>query len=571
MSSRIDLDRWQESREWYYLWCQIVILYGLLLARSQIESSIWYSQRESFLENKQVPKSNKPDSSKKNQAAADKSSANAGSKKAANSAPASAREKGSPPANKAKQDSNPKAKPKAAAGPASSSTADEKTMPADRPASNSSAKVAADLALPANAGTDAEVKIQSKAKAKTEAKTEAKTGAKTGTKAGPTAPAVHEATAKAAGQDLSPSAVEPVGDMQAGEGDGIKAADSAGSAEAPAAASEPAASASGAAATTAKPSLRPNNIVIGLALAVMGVGIVAVVTLFTPTPTRDQDIPYLLEPLEKHLDAHLRYKAPHSPEHKDWRSDYATEQFIWRNELSKIMLGAPDAKPIENKRDFLLYLGDSFFKDEPHFEEAKTSYLTATATKRIPHEKAYDYSDDELWRRIGYCDIRLGLYDEAEIWLKKAMDINEAAAKGKPRELVLANTYNRILENSAENYARKGQPQLAENIVKMRLKEMGQPEPDFCIEVPVVYDLALAKQAEGNLKQAEHFYEIAIKLCNDADAKRGGVVPETITDNNRDLARVLMDYSHLLRQMHRNDEAIAAMRRALIICDNPPP
>ncbi len=303
----------------------------------------------------------------------------------------------------------------------------------------------------------------------------------------------------------------------------------------------------------------------------MGVGIVAVVTLFTPTP-HDQDLPYLLEPLEKHLDVHLRYKPPNTPERKDWRGEYATEQFIWRNELSKIMLGAADApKPIENKRDFLLYLGDSFFKDEPHFEEAKSSYLTATVTKRIPHAGAYDYSDDELWRRIAYCDIRLGLYPEAEIWLKKAMEINEAAAKGKPRELVLANTYNRILENMAENYARKGEPQLAENYVKMRLKSMGQPNPDFCIEVPVVYDLALTKESEGDLKQAAHFFEIAIKLCNAVDTKRGGVVPETSTDNNRDLARVLKDYSHLLRKMHRNDEAIAAMRRALIICDNPPP
>jgi hypothetical protein len=263
-----------------------------------------------------------------------------------------------------------------------------------------------------------------------------------------------------------------------------------------------------AAVTGTTPPLRPSNIVIGLCLAVIGVVIVAVITLFTPTPTRDQDIPYLLEPLEKQLDTHLRYKAPRLDERKDWRSDFATEQFIWRNEISRIMLGNPEAKPIENKRDYLLYLADSYFKDEPHFEEAKASYLTATVTKRIPHENAYDYSDDELWRRIAYCDIRLGLYDEAETWLKKALKINEDAAKLKP-DTILTDRRNRILDNLAENYSRKGQPKLAEELVNQRLREMSQPDIDNCVEVSVLYDMALAKQNEGDLKQAEHLYKLS--------------------------------------------------------------
>jgi tetratricopeptide (TPR) repeat protein len=330
------------------------------------------------------------------------------------------------------------------------------------------------------------------------------------------------------------------------------------------------------------------------------VGIVAVIYLFTPTPTKDQDLPYLLEPVERFLDAKTRYKAPHSQDKKDWKSDLSTEQFIWRNELSKIMLGAPDAKPIEQKRDFLLYLGDSFFRDEPHFDESKAAYLTASATKRMPHINAYDYTDDELWRRIAYCDLRLGKYDEAEVWFKKALSLNEDAIKALPDlgianksslpytdlaieytkkgqqkfadQLVsLANSRNEIIANLAEVYCRKGQPQMAEELIKQRLKEMKQPNPDFCIEVNLLHDIALAKQGEGDLIKAEHFYKLAIKDCAAEDAKRGVVAPEGSNDNNRELARILKDYSHLLRQLHRNEEAIAAMRRSLLIYDNPPP
>jgi tetratricopeptide (TPR) repeat protein len=325
-----------------------------------------------------------------------------------------------------------------------------------------------------------------------------------------------------------------------------------------------------AAARETEPKRRPSNILVGLCLAVIGVSLVGVSTLFTRPPTRDQDVPYLLEPLEKHLDANLRYKPPLTVEHKDWRSDFVTEQLIWTNEISKIMLGAVDAKPIENKRDFMLYLADSYFKDEPHFEEAKAAYLTASATPRIAHLNAYDYSDDELWRRLGYCDMRLGHYDEAETWLKKALKINEDAAKIKPDQ-VLKNTRSKILDNLAENYSRKGEPREAEETINMRLHEMSLADASKCVEIPVLFNLALAKEKEGDLGQAESFYKLAIKQCGVEDLKRGGVVAESADDNNRSLARVLMSYSHLLRLLHRNDEAVASMRRALCIYDNPPP
>lgn|GEM_PF-738355 len=315
---------------------------------------------------------------------------------------------------------------------------------------------------------------------------------------------------------------------------------------------------------------KPSNIVIGLCLAVLGVVIVALITLFTPTPTKDQDIPYLLDPLEKQLDAHLRYKKPSSLESKDWRREFVIEQSIWTNEVSKIILGRADAKPIELKRDYLLYLGDSYFKDEPHFAEAKAAYLTANAAPRIPHENTYDLGDDELWRRIGYCDIRLRFYDEAITWLKKAEKLNAEAAKSNP-DLSLKATRARILDNLAECYTRMGQPKKGEETVQLRLAEMRQKYIDQCVEVPVLYNMALVKEAQGDLKAAEHFYKLGIKVYAAEDERNHKVVvPESINDTNRGLARLLMSYSHMLRQADRNDEAIAAMYRALCIYDNPP-
>ncbi|MBS1997179.1 MAG: tetratricopeptide repeat protein, partial [Cyanobacteria bacterium SZAS LIN-2] len=314
---------------------------------------------------------------------------------------------------------------------------------------------------------------------------------------------------------------------------------------------------------------RPSNIVIGLCLAVIGVFIVAVITLFTPTPTRDQDIPYLLGPIEKQLDAHVRYKRPSPLEQKDWRNDFVVEQNIWTNEVSKIILGRPDAKPIEFKRDYLLYLGDSYFKDEPKFAEAKAAYLTANATPRIAHANGYDYGDDELWRRLGYCDTRLGFYGEAENWLKKALKFNEEAAKTN-HDVSLKGTHSRILDNLAENYIRMGQPKKAEELIQQRLRDMSQPDPKQCVEVPVLLNYALLKEREGDLRTSEVFYKLAITQCEKDDAAKGPVVPQSINDNNRTLARVLMNYSHMLRLAHRNDEAIATMTRALCIYDNPP-
>ena len=75
----------------------------------------------------------------------------------------------------------------------------------------------------------------------------------------------------------------------------------------------------------------------------------------------------------------------------------SVEQSIWTSEVGKITLGRADAKPSENKRDYQLFLGDSFFRDEPHFVEAKAAYIAANATPRVAHEKSYDMPDGDLW------------------------------------------------------------------------------------------------------------------------------------------------------------------------------
>ncbi|MBU6453773.1 MAG: tetratricopeptide repeat protein [Cyanobacteria bacterium REEB67] len=318
----------------------------------------------------------------------------------------------------------------------------------------------------------------------------------------------------------------------------------------------------------AKSGQRFSNIIVGLVLIVGGAILVALVTLFTPTPTPDQNVPYLLEPVEKHLDANLRYKSADSLENKDWRHDLIVEQAIWTNEISKMMLGRPDAKPIENKRDFLLFLADSYFKDEPHFSEAKAAYLAANATPRVPHAKAYDYSDAELARRIGYCDLRLGFYDEAESWLKKAL-VNIEADKNLKTDLSVMGCRDRILDNLTENYARMGQSKQAEEYLNRRLTAIHLKDVEDSVESPLLYNAALIKEQMGDFKAADALFVKAIERCIVDDDRHTPIVPESLQDNSRSLARILMTYSHLLRKMHRNPEAIATMRRALVIYDNP--
>lgn len=529
-----------------------------------------------------------PSSSKKSQPASAGQGADAGSKKGAPEAAGAAKGKEAATDSEPKAKPNPKAKAEVASGataqssaPASAKSSNKSNAPsAAKPAastSSGSGKSAAGGAAKSTSSTPEKVSTGTgnNSEAATDNKTPGASSAKvSAAKDAKDGSLVDAKTAANQSQPLTGGASTASGSADSASPVQGAAPAAAQTSAAGATSPEPVSAGSGAAGKAAptaagKPRLGPSNIVIGLAMTVMGVSLVAVVYFFTPTPTRDQDVPYLLEPLEKHLDKTIRYKPPHTTENKDWRKDFADEQFIWRNELSKMMLGAQDAKPIEFKRDFLLYLGDSFFRDEPNFAEAKAAYLTAAETNRIPHEKVYDFGDDELWRRIAYCDIRLGFYDEADKWLKKAMLFNqEASAKEKP-DVLRSNTRNRILDNLAENYARMGQTKAAEEQIGIRLKEMGQADPDSCIEIPVVFNLALTKQIEGDYKKSEHFYKQAIKVCSEEDVKRG-VVPESPNDNNRALARVLMEYSHLLRLMHRNDEAIAAMRRALVIYDNAP-
>ena len=310
-----------------------------------------------------------------------------------------------------------------------------------------------------------------------------------------------------------------------------------------------------------------SNVATGVVLGVGGIAAIGAIYLFTPPPT--DRVPYLLDPLEKHLDANIRYKVIPPSETKDWRHDFATEQNIWTTEVGKITLGRGDAKPAENKRDYQLFLADSFFHDEPHFIEAKAAYIAANATPRIPHEKAYDMLDGELWRRIGYCDTRLGMYDEGDAWYKKAMAFATAGDKYKT-DYPLKTLRNAIIDNVIENDARRGDTKAGQALIDSRAKDINLLNLESCIESPLLYDQALVYDHSGKLEKAAHFYEKAIKALTLEDKDRGVIVPESDHDNNRVLARMLMNYSHVLRKLHKNPEAIAAMRRALVIYDNHP-
>jgi tetratricopeptide (TPR) repeat protein len=316
-----------------------------------------------------------------------------------------------------------------------------------------------------------------------------------------------------------------------------------------------------------KAELRLSNVAIGVVIGVIGIAAVGAIYLFTPPPT--DRVPYLLDPLEKHLDANVRYKMVNPAETKDWRHDFAVEQSIWTTEIAKITLGRGDAKPAEIKRAYQLFLADSFFKDEPHFIEAKAAYIAANLTPRAQHEKVYDMSDGDLWRRIGYCDTRLGMYGEADAWYKKALAFASAGDKYKT-DMTLKSLRDLIKDNIIENDARRGEVKTAQALIDQHVKDILIKNIEDCVESPILYDQAVTYEQSGKLEKAAHFYEKAITAVAAEDRDRGVIVPESDKDNNRALAHILMSYSHVLRKLHRNPEALAAMRRALVIYDNPP-
>jgi len=301
-----------------------------------------------------------------------------------------------------------------------------------------------------------------------------------------------------------------------------------------------------------------------LLLAVAGTLVVIVVAcnIF------DKELPYFLVNLDPLLDQTVRYRPANAPLSKDWRNELLVEQNIWVNEVNKIKLGQATAKPDMFKRDFLFYLADSYYRDEPHFMEAKAAYMAGSNELRVPHTPGYDISDIDLAKKIGYCCLRLGQYSEAEQYLRKAVKLADEN-KNPASKAVCAGVANYCLDLLTECAIRQNHLAEADVLFKERLKRISLTDLNNSVERYMLFNNALLLEKKGDMVNAEIFYKKAMEQ-EALDDKNRGVIVNAPNDNNRMLAYILREYSRFLRSQKRPAEAYTMMDRACSISNNAP-
>ncbi|MBK9770936.1 MAG: hypothetical protein IPP57_08955 [Candidatus Obscuribacter sp.] len=272
--------------------------------------------------------------------------------------------------------------------------------------------------------------------------------------------------------------------------------------------------------------------------------------------------------LDQVLERTVRYPRTGSLESKDWRRDMLTEQTIWTDELTRVNLGTSDAKPYGRRRQFLLYLGDSYYRDEPRFDQARAVYINATLEPKSGSKQDFDIEESELQRRIGYCSLRLGDFEIAEKYLKSALALCDLAkaAPGKPN---VNGNLNAALDNLTEVYARQGKISEAQAIINRRLKAIDLKDPSFCVEPHLLFNVALIKEKAGDFVGAEKYYQKTISQFRD-DGTARGTIAFSDNDNDRNLARALREYARFLRTQNRPDESFESMKQAFMVLDRAP-
>lgn len=311
---------------------------------------------------------------------------------------------------------------------------------------------------------------------------------------------------------------------------------------------------------------KPGKPLVGVLLGAMGfcfVGAIALVVFY-------ENCPYLLGSLDSYLQGNVRYDPQvvlpgSSP---DWRTNLMVEQSIWTDELTQMALGTNEAKDYPLKRDYEIFLADSFYRDEPKFAQARAAYMAVEAEPKIVHDKAIEIRDAELLRRIGFCSLRMRDYETAEKYLNKALVMLEKdkLPDGKLKEPGLL-SWTR--DNLTELYIRTDRLAQAKELIDKRLQAIQLKDVSTTVEAQLLYNMALLRAAEDNSVEAENFFKKCIEQYN-TDAKNAGVEPNTPKDNDRNLANVYKEYAHFLREQKRAGEAYAALDRALSILDQAP-
>lgn len=311
---------------------------------------------------------------------------------------------------------------------------------------------------------------------------------------------------------------------------------------------------------------KPGKPLVGVLLGAMGfcfVGAIALVVFY-------ENCPYLLSSLDTYLQGSVRYQpqvvVPGGT--PDWRTNLLVEQTIWTDALTQMTLGSHEAKPHELKRDYWIFLADSYYRDEPKFEQARAAYMAVQAEPKIPHDKAIEMRDAELVRRIGYCSLRLGDYETAEQYLNRALSMveNDKTADGNYKELGIL-SWTR--DNLTELYVRTNRLGLAKDLLDKRMKMIGLTDVSFTVEPQLLYNTALLKAAEDKAAEADSCFKKCIEQYR-SDEKTAGVEPNSPKDSDRNLANVFKEYAHFLRSQKRQGEAYAALDQALNILDRAP-
>ncbi|CAN5148162.1 hypothetical protein BH11CYA1_BH11CYA1_28430 [soil metagenome] len=328
-------------------------------------------------------------------------------------------------------------------------------------------------------------------------------------------------------------------------------------------ASVPASTSKSASVSTPVPAKRGN--LFGLALIAIG-GVVVVVSI--TCDIFDKKLPDFLHPFEPAFEQHIRYGIGYSTGAKDWRNELLVEQAIWTNEVNKIRLAQSNAKPDFNKRDYLFYLADSYYRDEPHYKEAKAAYLAGKAEPYIPHEHGYNIPPSELALKIGNSAMRSGSYDEAAKYLKETLALCDSD-KEPSRLMMNGGRANLCLDILTECEIRRNHLVEAQNIINERLKRIKIPNIEFTIEPYLLFNNALLLEKQGKSAEAEQFYKKTIEQYEQEDKNRGAV-PSGAKDNNRMLAYVLREYARFLRSQNRPSESYDLMDRAVSIMNSSP-
>lgn len=311
---------------------------------------------------------------------------------------------------------------------------------------------------------------------------------------------------------------------------------------------------------------KPGKPLVGVLLGAMGfcfVGAIALVVFY-------ENCPYLLSSLDTYLQGSVRYQpqvvVPGST--ADWRTNLLVEQTIWTDALTQMSLGGNEAKPHELKRDYWIFLADSYYRDEPKYEQARAAYMAVLAEPKIPHDKAIEMRDAELVRRIGFCSLRMGDYETAEQYLNQALSMVEKdkTPDGNYKELAIL-SWTR--DNLTELYVRTNRLGLAKDLIDKRLQMIQLKDVTLTVEPQLLYNTALLRAAEGKAAEAENFFKRSIEQFRQ-DERASGVEPNSPKDSDRNLANVFKEYAHFLRLQKRPGEAYAALDQALSILDRAP-